>query len=109
MQKQFFTIDIEGMPIRVRYRPDYFASLGVAHMELMSPQEPRRPIPISETGYRSHFCALEAVAQLGTAEAYAMAYCKAQKRKRLGEEASLSDILAAAQPPQPGEQLGLFG
>jgi hypothetical protein len=109
MHEQSFTIDIDGIPIRVDYRPCYFETLGVAHMAFSSTSQPRRPIPMSETGYRSHFCAPEAVAALGTAEAYATAYCKAQKRKRYGEEASLPDILAAAQPPQPGDQLGLFG
>jgi hypothetical protein len=109
MHEQSFIIEVEGIPIRVDYRPEYFATLGYAHMAFTSTSEPRRAIPISHTGYRSHFCTPEAVAALGTAEAYATAYCKAQKRKRYGEEASLPDILAAAQPPQPGDQLGLFG
>ena len=104
-----FTIEAEGVPVRVRYRPDYFAVMGLAHMEFMSTAQPPKPIPISGTGYRSHFCAPEAVAQLGTPEAYATAYCKAQMRKRRGEEASLQEILAAASGPPRSGQLALFG
>jgi hypothetical protein len=104
-----FTIEAEGLPVRVRYRPGSFEAMGLAHMEFMSMAQPPKPIPISNTGYRSHFCAPEAVAQLGTPEAYARAYCKAMLRKRRGEEASLRDILAAASGPPKGGQLTLFG
>jgi hypothetical protein len=107
-EETIFTIEAEGVPVRVRYCPHYFATMGLAHMEFRSASEPPKPIPISATGYRSHFCAPEAVAQLGTPEAYATAYCKAMLRKRRGEEASLQEILAAAGSSPPGGQLALF-
>jgi hypothetical protein len=108
-EETVFTIEAEGLPVRVRYRPGYLKAMGRGHMEFLSTAQPPRPIPISATGYRSHFCAPEAVAQLGTPEAYARAYCKAMMRKRRGEEASLQDILDAASGPPKGGQLALFG
>ena len=108
-EETVFTIEAEGLPVRVRYRPGYFKTMGFAHMEFMSTAQPPKPIPTSATGYRSHFCAPEAVAQLGTPEAYARAYCKAMLRKRRGEEAKAGDSPAAAGGPPKGGQLALFG
>jgi hypothetical protein len=108
-EETVFTIEAEGIPVRVRYRPGYLEAMGLAHMEFTSTAQPPKPIPISATCYRSHFCAPEAVAQLGTPEAYARAYCKAMLRKRRGEEARFQEILAAASGPPLGGQLALFG
>jgi hypothetical protein len=48
-----FTIVIDAQEMFVEYQPDYFPDSG--HFAFRSPHEPRRRIPISETGYRSHF------------------------------------------------------
>jgi hypothetical protein len=48
-----FTITIDAQEMRVDYKPHWMPDLG--HFEFRSPHEPPRPIPISETGYRSEF------------------------------------------------------
>ncbi len=47
-----FTITLDGQAVHVRYQPRRFADCG--HFEFTAPQ-PGRRIPMSETGYRSHF------------------------------------------------------
>jgi hypothetical protein len=51
-----FTITIDTQEIAVSYEPHWTTDIG--HFEFRSPHEPRRPIPISETGYLSHFVAM---------------------------------------------------
>lgn len=105
MHEPSFTIEVEAIPIHVYYRPEYFATLGYAHMAFTSATEPRRAIPISRTGYRSHFLHRDALPLLGTPEAYARAYCKAFLRR--GREPSLQDIMDA--DAVPAAQASLFG
>jgi hypothetical protein len=52
-----FTIVIDAQEIAVSYRPHRMQDVG--HFEFRSPHNPRRPIPISETGYLSHFAAMK--------------------------------------------------
>lgn len=54
-------LDWQGYRIEVRYCPSWSTSYeeiygeGMAHLEVISPEDPRRPLPVSETGYISHF------------------------------------------------------
>lgn len=54
-------LDWRGYRIQVRYCPSWSSSYEeiygecMAHLELMSLEEPRLPLPVTETGYRSHF------------------------------------------------------
>jgi hypothetical protein len=50
-----FRISVEAQEMLVSYQP---LKSGFGHFEFRSPHEPRRPIPISETGYLSHFAAM---------------------------------------------------
>ena len=75
-----FTIIVEGQAMHVRYQPDYFASIGYAHFEFSSPHEPRRRIPLSETGYRSHFVLREEVEAAPDEGTYAQALALALMR-----------------------------
>ena len=68
-----FTLTIEAQEILVRYRPRYFIAADYAHFEFTSPHEPRRRIPVSETGYRSHFSPMHEVEAAPSVEAYARA------------------------------------
>jgi hypothetical protein len=55
-----FTITLDGQTVNVRYRPRLFADRG--HFEFTASQ-PGHRIPMSQTGYRSHFapmCEIEA-------------------------------------------------
>lgn len=54
-------LDWRGYRLEVRYCPSWSPSYEeiygecMAHLELMSLEEPRLPLPVTETGYRSHF------------------------------------------------------
>ena len=70
-QDMNFTITIEAQDIAVHYRPRYFATADYAHFEFTSPHEPRRRIPVSETGYRSHFAPMHEIEAAPSVEEYA--------------------------------------
>lgn len=44
----------QGIEIEVVYAPVKWGGV-IAHLEVQSIQPPRAPLPITETGYRSHF------------------------------------------------------
>jgi hypothetical protein len=58
-----FTLTIESQEMIVHYWPNTFES----------PHEPRHRIPVSETGYRSHFAPSWEVAAAPSVEEYARA------------------------------------
>jgi hypothetical protein len=68
-----FTLTIDAQDIMVRYRPRYFVAADYAHFEFTSPHEPKRRIPISETGYRSHFSPMHEIETAPSVEEYARA------------------------------------
>jgi len=68
-----FTLTIDAQDIMVRYRPRYFVAANYAHFEFTSPHEPKRRIPISETGYRSHFSPMHEIEAAPSVEEYARA------------------------------------
>jgi len=57
--RQTFTIVIDAQEIVVDYRAHWMTDVG--HFEFRSPHNPPRRIPVSETGYRSYFAAMEDV------------------------------------------------
>lgn len=68
-----FTLMIEAQEMTVHYWPNTFASPEYVHFEFKSPQEPKRRIPVSETGYRSHFAPQWEVDAAPSVEEYARA------------------------------------
>jgi hypothetical protein len=71
-QKHEFRLLIEGQEMLVTYDPDWSdGEFAVGHFEFRSPYEPPRRIPVSETGYRSHFAAMEDIEACESAEEYA--------------------------------------
>ncbi len=72
-QEAIFTLTIDAQDIRVRYRPRYFVGADYAHFEFTSPHEPKRRIPISGTGYRSHFSPMHEIEAAPSVEEYARA------------------------------------
>ncbi len=54
--RQTFTIVIDAQEIVVDYRAHWMTDIG--HFEFRSPHNPRRRIPVSESGYRSYFAAM---------------------------------------------------
>lgn len=59
-----------GISITVRYTPERFA--GNDHIEVES--EGKQPLPITQTGYRSHFLLPEELAEFDSPAAYVMAW-----------------------------------
>jgi hypothetical protein len=72
-QETTFTITIDAQDIAVHYRPRYIATADYAHFEFTSPHEPPRRIPVSETGYRSHFSPMHEIEAAPSVEEYARA------------------------------------
>jgi len=68
-----FTLRIDSQDMLVHYRPRYFATADYAHFEFTSPHEPRRRIPVSETGYHSHFAPMHEIEAAPNVETYARA------------------------------------
>jgi hypothetical protein len=95
-----FTIRINAQDILVRYRPRYFESADYGRFEFLSPHEPRRRIPLSETGYRNHFAPMHEVEAASSLEAYAHALAAAL----IGARSGPNDDHEWEQPAQ----LGLF-
>jgi hypothetical protein len=84
-----FLIVIEAQKIAVTYKPNWMPDM--AQFEFRSPYEPKRRIPISETGYRSHFAEMAEVRRWPSPEDYARdtalsflrEQCKPQDRNQL--------------------------
>jgi hypothetical protein len=72
-QEMTFTLIIDAQEIAVRYRPRYFIVADYAHFEFTSPHKPHRRIPVSETGYRSHFSPMHEVEAAPSVEEFARA------------------------------------
>ena len=72
-QDKIFTLTIEAQDMVVHYRPRYFVTADYAHFEFTSPHQPPRRIPVSETGYRSHFSPIHEIEAAPSVEAYAHA------------------------------------
>lgn len=62
-----------GIDIEITYKPDYIRyddlSVHYAHLEIQSVQR-RHPLPMTETGYFSHFIPPQVVDDAGGAESY---------------------------------------
>jgi hypothetical protein len=95
-----FTISIDAQDITVRYRSRYFVSADYGRFEFLSPHEPRRRIPVSETGYRNHFSPMHEIEAAPNLEEYAIALAAALIAAHSGSD----DDQAFEQPAQ----LGLF-
>ncbi|SDO98301.1 hypothetical protein SAMN05216196_11513 [Lutimaribacter pacificus] len=71
---QTFRIEWQGIGIEIRWAPNWTNSskYPVAHLELIS--DGRVKLPVTETGYRSHFTSREAVEDHGDPVAFAIAW-----------------------------------
>ena len=75
---QTYTLDWEGFALSITYCPDWSPSYReiygspMAHLEIRSID--RQPLPITETGYRSHFINAEVIEAEGGPVAFARAW-----------------------------------
>ena len=89
-----FTLIVEAQEMIVEYQPNWSADTGM--FVFQSPHEPPRRIPISETGYRSHFAAREDVEASPSPKDYAREVVLAHLRSR------------QQRPRRDGDQLFMF-
>lgn len=90
-EAETFRIVWQGIEVEIVYQPDWLNSSDGpyprAHLTITSISPNRAPLPITETGYRSHFLTADLVADYGGPEAYVRAWLdheagsKAWKRK----------------------------
>jgi hypothetical protein len=90
-----FTVTIDAQEMIVDYEPHWMTDLG--HFEFRSPHEPPRRIPVSETGYRSYFAAMEDVKAASSPQDYAREVALALVGSKRKTE------------PEDRDQLPLFG
>jgi len=62
----------------VDYQPHWMKDTG--HFEFRSPHQPPRRIPVSETGYRSHFGDMDEIEAMDSPQEYARMVVLAQLR-----------------------------
>ena len=98
-QDMTFTLTIDAQDMVVYYRPRYFVTADYAHFEFTSPHEPRRRIPVSETGYRSHFAPMHEIEAAPSVEEYARAVALALMRANSSPD---------DEGEEEGSQLALF-
>ena len=71
---QIAIIDWQGISVKVSYEPEWLNIGGqhrIAHLQLCSVSPERAALPVTETGYRSHFLTPKEVAAAGGPLAYA--------------------------------------
>ncbi len=74
---QTFTHVWDGITLEISYEEDWLSGTS-AHIQVRSIDPEREPLPITETGYRSHFCAPGDVTDHGGPVAYVMAWIDAE-------------------------------
>ena len=73
---QSYSLDWQGLHIEVRYCPSWSKSYEdiygapLAHLAIETVEPPRSPLPMTETGFRSHFTVAEAIDNEGGAVAF---------------------------------------
>jgi hypothetical protein len=69
---QRFRLTVEAQPMLVTYKPDHSESpFAQGNFTFTSPHRPARRIPVSETGYWSHFAPMWEIEEAEGPEAYA--------------------------------------
>lgn len=74
-----------GIVIEIRYEAQWLGSDGpfsTAHLEIEAIEPARSPLPMTETGYRSHFTQAAAIDEAGGPVAFVEAWLAADAGKR---------------------------
>ncbi|MBS0473081.1 MAG: hypothetical protein JSR60_18570 [Proteobacteria bacterium] len=71
----------EGISIEVSYEPFYLGMDFIAHLQLHAVSPEAVPLPMTETGYRSHFIDRSYIEAEGGPLAYALAWLEAEAAK----------------------------
>lgn len=68
----------EGITVSIKHTPHWHGAID--HIEIRSIKPERAPLPITETGYKSHFIQEEYLNEYGGAEAYVLAWLDAESK-----------------------------
>jgi hypothetical protein len=82
--------DWSGIRLRIRYErnwPNSDRPIAIAHLEIEAVAPAHEPLPITETGYRSHFCAPQTVDEMGGPLGYVLAWLDAEAKSPLWKAA----------------------
>lgn len=99
-----FSLSVGGEEVRVEYTPGYFPSDDTALLYIVSPHEPPKAHPLSDTGYFSRFVPHDALEACGGPQAYAALLAEAILR---GEEQPFIEMFEGPLPvtdPRPQRQ-----
>ncbi|ESQ82989.1 hypothetical protein [Asticcacaulis benevestitus] len=104
-----FTIDWQGIALSVSYEGDYlnmtshgYAAQGHIQVEAIEPE--RAPLPITETGYRSHFIPAEQVERQGGPLAFVTLWIEGAAKSSQWRE----HLAQVRQEQEATRQLSLF-
>ena len=79
-----FRIVWNGIAIEIRWEPNWLnlavKGYDTAHLQVESIAPERAPLPITETGYRSHFTSPETIAAYGGPVAYVEAWLETESQ-----------------------------
>src|SRR5271163_3564573 len=83
LQVETFRTDWNGISIEIRWEPHWLGidiGYDTAHLEIESIAPKRTPLPITETGYRSHFTSPDTVAAQGGPVAFVEAWIETESQ-----------------------------
>jgi hypothetical protein len=69
-----------GIDLEIRHFATWSKAAGIDHIEVIS--DHRKPLPITETGYKSLFIMPEYIAEKGTAQDYVLAWLDHEAKSR---------------------------
>jgi hypothetical protein len=69
-----------GILLEVSYEPQWLSDGDIAHLEVRSISPERAPLPITETGYRSHFTTASAIEAAGGPVAFVDVWLAAESQ-----------------------------
>ena len=72
---EIFALTWKGINLTISWKAEWLGGLS-GHLEIWS--ENKEPLPITETGYRSHFCSPEEVIEAGGPVAYVQAWIESK-------------------------------
>jgi len=86
---EIHTIEWRGIAVEIRYEADWLGFVGdmrTAHFDITAIRPERAPLPITETGYRSHFANPDGIAALGGPVAFVRAWLDHDARSAAWKE-----------------------
>jgi len=78
-----YRTDWNGLTLEIRFEPNWLnidAGIDPAHLEIETIHPQRAPLPITETGFLSHFTSRDTVAAYGGAVAFVEAWLEAESQ-----------------------------